>query len=72
MNVQEAGSLHSWYFCECRYEQFCFKGLGWLLELSTTLATWPSRCRYTHEGLDLSNTLIFDETCWGQETCTFW
>ncbi len=36
-------------------------GLGWLLEHSAAPATWPSWCRWTCEGLDLSRNLIFDE-----------
>jgi hypothetical protein len=58
---QEACTLDR-FFCECKYEQFCSRGLGWLLELFVALATWPSKCRRTYEGqFWLSGSLIFDE-----------
>jgi hypothetical protein len=32
----------SGYLCECKVSNSNFRGLGWLLDFSVALATWPS------------------------------
>jgi hypothetical protein len=61
-NIQEAWSLHfDHVFVNVVLRSFVSWGLGWLLEHFAAPTTWPSWCRWTCEGLDVSRNLIFDE-----------